>query len=136
MTKPTYLALDIGAVRIGVAIGSIMPFGRGALPAKEPELVLAHLRDIIRDEGIDGIVVGLPHVKSGDHTESYSLAQSWIERIKGAFADLPLYTVDEAYSSVEAEHQLVEEGIDIRHNKAKVDERAAELLLAQFLNQS
>ncbi len=135
MIAPTYLALDIGTVRIGVAVGSIMPFGRGALLAKEPELVLAHLRDIVRDEGIDEIVVGLPHVKSGDHTESYTLAEAWIDRLGEAFPDMPIHTVDEAYSSLEAEQQLAREGVDILHNKAKIDERAAELLLAQYLNQ-
>ena len=57
------LALDLGRARIGVAIddelGS-MAHARGVLDARDRPAWLAKLREIIADEGVGRIVVGLP----------------------------------------------------------------------------
>ncbi len=130
----TLLALDIGAKRIGLAVGSIVPFGRGTIDASSEDHVLAHLGQLIATEHVDGIVVGVPQVKSGDATESVQRAKVWGERIETAFS-LPVYYVDEAFSSRQAEAELRAQGVATEQDKGAVDERCAELILAQYLNE-
>ena len=134
MLQENYLALDIGAKRIGVALGSVIPFGKGVVEAGDQEAVLNELRKIITQNHITTIVVGVPRVKSGDVTQSQQLALDWIAKLEQIF-ELPVETVDESYSSLEAEDQLKSEKVDIKTEKWRIDERAAELILAQYLNE-
>ncbi len=129
------LALDIGEKRIGLAVGSLAAFGRGVLNVTSVEQVMDDLRTIITKENITALVVGLPYVKSGDVTPSHQLALQWIERLKSELA-LPIHTIDESLSSQAAEQQLRAEGIDTQAEKWRVDERSAELILHQFLNET
>ncbi len=129
-----YLALDIGAARIGVAVGSVVPAGRGTLDGHDEAAVLATLEKLIKDENITTLVVGVPRVKSGDITASQRLALDWVKKLQDEF-HLPVEMVDESYSSIEAESQLRKEGVDTHADKGKIDERAAELILAQFLSE-
>lgn len=133
MAQQNYLALDIGEKRIGVAVGSFVPFGRGVLDATQPE-VIQQIQDIIEKEAITTIIVGVPRVKSGDITASQQNALDWIERLRRV-VKIPVEAVDESYSSTEAENQLRHEKVDIRTNKGRVDERAAQLILAQYFEE-
>src|SRR6266511_3690903 len=116
MLQENYLALDIGAKRIGVAVGSVVPFGKGVVEADNQESTLDQLQKIIEENHITIIVVGIPRVKSGDITQSQPLALYWIATLKQAFG-LPVETVDESYSSLEAEDQLKSEKVDIKAEK-------------------
>lgn len=130
-----YLSLDIGEKRIGMAVGSVVPFGRGVIEVTNDQQVLDSLKNIVESEQITELVIGIPESAQETHSTSYQLAVSWIEKIKNHFS-LPIITVNEAYSSLEAERQLRAEGIDISSAKDKIDERAAMLLLQQYLNES
>ncbi len=134
MNVPCYLALDIGRRRIGVAVGTTMAFGRGALDARDPDAAMRRLSEIISKQAITDIVVGIPQTESGRPSESLATVNAWIDRMGQAF-DLPIHSVNEAYSSREAERQLRATGVDTRRAKDRVDERAAELLLEQYLAQ-
>lgn len=127
-----YLAFDIGSKRIGLALGSmgVTPYGCGVLDAQSPDWRQT-LGAIIDQHAVAGLVVGMPLVVSGDVTVSQGLARAWIRKL--AVYNLPITTVNEAYSSVEAERQLRAEGIDTITDKAAIDARAAVLLLEQFL---
>ncbi len=127
-----YLALDIGEARIGVAVGSVVPFGRGTLDSKEPQTVLARLKEVIAAENITSVVIGIPEVASGDVTPIAELALLWADAIRTNF-HLPVITVNEAYTSLAAERQLRAEGVDTKSFKHKIDERSAQLILSQYL---
>ncbi|HEY1074428.1 MAG TPA: Holliday junction resolvase RuvX [Patescibacteria group bacterium] len=132
MEHENYLALDIGEKRIGVAVGTVIPFGRGTVDATEPQAALNHIASIIREDHITALIVGIPHVRSGDVTASQAKAHEWIMRLKEMFS-LPIETVDEAYSSTQAERELRAMGVDTVKEKERIDERSAEIILAQYL---
>lgn len=132
MSQKTYLALDIGAKRIGLAVGSVIPFGRGYIDATDTNEAIEALKKRIIDDNITHIIIGIPRVRSGEVTESQKNALEWIERVKNSL-HLPVDTVDESYTSKEAENQLSHDKIDIQREKWRIDERAAEIILAQFL---
>lgn len=121
----TVLAFDFGLKRIGVAVG-------------EPELGTAHPLAAIAAPGFDAIeklvqewrpaalVVGLPVAEHGEHVLARRV-QRFARQLAGRFK-LPVETVDERYTSVEAESRL--RGAK---NKA-VDSVAAQLILEQYFH--
>lgn len=133
MSETVYLALDIGHKRIGLAAGSVMAFGRGWVSAEDLDQAFVYIRDLITTEGATALIVGIPEVKSGEITQSHQQALDWIERLKQF--GLPIQTVNEAYSSIEAERQLQEEGVDIREDKGRIDERSAMIILEHHLRE-
>jgi putative Holliday junction resolvase len=126
------LALDIGEKRIGVAVGSTIPFGRGVIDATDVKVALMKIKDIIATDEIQKIVIGLPQVKSGEVTASQKIVHEWRERLKFE-TDLPIELIDESYSSIAAESELRANHIDTKQEKWRIDERAAELILEQYL---
>lgn len=135
MTLENYLALDIGEKRIGVAVGSSIPFGRGIIDASDSSAVLDRIRDIVQSEEISKIIVGLPKVRSGEITQSQKIVYEWVDRLKSTIG-LPVELVDESYSSQEAESQLRAMYVDTKQEKWRIDERAAELILAQYFHET
>lgn len=133
MDGKVYLALDVGSKRIGLAVGSVMPFGRGVIGADDPKII-EKLADIIARELVEEIIIGLPEVKDKDISESYRQALYWKGRLEKQFS-LPVRAVNEAFSSRAAEQELRTHGVDTAKDKGRIDERSAELILAQYLSE-
>jgi putative transcription antitermination factor YqgF len=120
------LALDYGAARTGVAVsdatGTIArPFGvveRAASPAG-----LERIREIVRDEGVQRIVVGLPLTLRGEHGRQAAETERFVRVLREAVSE-PVETFDERFTTVLA----VEGG-----GAASEDARAAAHLLAGYL---
>lgn len=130
------LALDIGEVRVGVAVSD--PAGRVAspvcvLPAAE---VLSHARTFVRvleDWEPDVLVCGRPMTLAGEEGPQAEriIAQA---RAIAERCDLPLKFADERLSSAEAKRILREQGLNERSMRGKVDMVAASLFLQSWLD--
>lgn len=130
-----YLALDIGEKRIGVAVGEVAAFGRGWIAWTNEADFLRTIKTIIDNERVTKIVLGMPRVASGETTPQIARVATFADLLRRE-TSLPVVTIDETLTSREAEQQLRAEGIDIIHNKGAVDERAAQLILEQYLSES
>ena len=130
-----YLALDLGNRRIGLAVGGeegvpVVPAGhieRKTL-RQDMERVLA----AVRDRGAGAIVVGMPYSLSGETGVQAKLAEGFVRELHKQ-THLPVYTMDERYSSVEAEGLLRDSGAPTLQAKGDVDAMAAALILERFL---
>lgn len=130
------LALDIGEVRVGVAVSD--PAGRVAspvtvLPAQE---VLAHavtFRRVLEDWEPDLLVCGRPMTLAGEEGPQAARVREQAERIAAA-CGLPLEFEDERLSSAEAKRILREQGLSERAMRGKVDMVAASLFLQAWLD--
>lgn len=132
------LALDIGQVRIGLAISDAA--GRIATPLKvlPADAVLsngAEFRRILEDWEVERLVCGLPYTLSGEEGPQAASIRQKAQRIARA-CGLPLFFVDERMSSREAKRILREEGADERAMRGKVDMIAASLFLQVWLDSS
>jgi putative holliday junction resolvase len=120
------LALDYGAARTGVAVsdatGTIArPFGvveRAATSAG-----LERIREIVRDEGVQRIVVGLPLTLRGEHGRQATETDAFVRMLRDAVSE-PVETFDERFTTTLA----IEGG-----GAAPEDARAAAHLLAGYL---
>lgn len=130
------LALDIGEVRVGVAVSD--PAGRVAspvcvLPAAE---VLSHARTFVRvleDWEPDVLVCGRPMTLAGEEGPQAERIMAQARAIAER-CDLPLKFADERLSSAEAKRILREQGLNERSMRGKVDMVAASLFLQSWLD--
>lgn len=130
------LALDIGEVRVGVAVSD--PAGRVAspvcvLPAQE---VLAHavtFRRVLEDWEPELLVCGRPMTLAGEEGPQAARVREQAERVAAA-CGLPLEFEDERLSSAEAKRILREQGLGERAMRGKVDMVAASLFLQAWLD--
>lgn len=130
------LALDIGEVRVGVAVSD--PAGRVAspvcvLPAQE---VLAHavtFRRVLEDWEPELLVCGRPMTLAGEEGPQAARVREQAERVAAA-CGLPLEFEDERLSSAEAKRILRGQGLSERAMRGKVDMVAASLFLQAWLD--
>ncbi len=130
------LALDIGEVRVGIAVSD--PQGRVAspvcvLPAAE---VLAHastFRRVLEDWEPGCLVCGRPMTMAGEDGPQAQRIMEQGEKIARA-CGLPVHFVDERLSSAEAKRILREQGLSEKSMRGKVDMVAASLFLQSWLD--
>ena len=130
------LGLDVGEKRVGVALGD--PTGLLATPLTTIERrgSPSDADEILRiatEHNVGEIVVGMPLTLSGQvGTQAKKVA--WFTRLLAERTALPVRTVDERFSSVQAEKLLRAAGIVPSRNKARVDSAAAAVILQSFLD--
>ena len=95
------LALDYGSARTGVAVSD--PTGTVARPlcvveAAGSEAGLARLRELVRDESADRIVVGLPLTLRGARGEQAAETERFVGLLREA-VDVPVETFDERFTT-------------------------------------
>ena len=130
------LSLDVGEKRIGVALSD--PSGLLATPLTtvrsrgESSDVQAVLR-LADEHEVGEIIVGLPLSLSGRRGEQAQRVAQFTEAL-AQLTTLSVRSVDERYSSVEAERLLRESGTQPSRNKARVDAAAAAVILQSYLD--
>lgn len=120
------LALDYGRARTGVAVSD--PTGQVARPLCVVERAatqagLAALVDLVRDEGVERVVVGLPLTLKGERGEQARETERFIAELRRAI-DVPVDSFDERFTT-----DLVEQ----TRGSAAPDAQAAAHLLTTYL---
>lgn len=129
-------ALDLGAVRVGVAITDelgLMAHPRGALAAKPRPALLAALKELVAEEKIGRIVVGLPLDMRGTEGEAARRAREVAQAIADAtHCDVELF--DERLTTVQAQRALTASGVKGKKARARIDEASAVAILQAWLD--
>lgn len=136
MSSPL-IALDIGTVRIGMAIAD--PDTNIAMP-----LTTIHIRhsddpyreiaDIIAQHGSTRVVVGWPLELDGSEGAAIKRTKAFLQRLKAVAPNIKIARQDERLSSVAAENALQAMQTTGSQKKNKVDAIAASLILQMFLD--
>jgi putative Holliday junction resolvase len=136
--EPKLIALDLGELRIGLAVS-----GPGGMTLPAGHIVRSKLAEDVRqvilsaqERKAQGVVVGVPHNMAGKPDTAAKLARGFIRALRRAISDespLAVYEMDERYTSVEAEGLLREAGVQPSRDRASVDETAAMLILERYL---
>lgn len=120
----TFLAFDFGLKRTGVAVGNRLL--RTATPQPtiraEGAAVWGQIEARVREWQPDAIVVGIPFHPDGASHDNTARAQKFARQLRGRLR-LPVYEVDERYSTTEA----------LSQGAADPDAGAACIILEQFL---
>jgi putative holliday junction resolvase len=123
------LALDYGRARTGVAVSD--PTGLVARPLcvverAATEAGMARLVELVREEGVERVVVGLPLTLRGEHGEQAEETQRFVQSLRSAL-DVPVESFDERFTTDLA---------DQSGTRAPRDAAAAAHLLSSYLTRS
>lgn len=129
------LGIDFGTKRVGLAISD--PTGTLASPYKTivrttRDALFDELVEIIHNEGVQAVVVGLPLSLDGDDTLTTRQARNFAESLARRI-EQPVHLMDERLSSAEAEHELRAAGMKRRKKKMALDQQAATIILRSWL---
>lgn len=131
------IGVDLGARRIGVAVSDTD--GLVASPIEVLERTGSHRSDHRRLVGLAEeweagvIVVGVPFSLDGTVGPAAAAVLDEIEELRQA-TSLDVETVDERFTTVEAERRLRSGGVDARRGRRVVDMVAASVLLQAWLD--
>ncbi len=131
------MALDIGEVRVGVAVSD--PAERVAspvcvLPAAEVLAGAKSFRRVLEDWEPELFVCGLPLTLAGEEGPQAERIRANAAAISEA-AGIPHVFADERLSSAEAKRSLREKGLSEKDMRGKVDMIAASLFLQSWLDE-
>jgi putative Holliday junction resolvase len=129
------LGLDLGDVRIGVAIsddGRRMAVPIGTIRTGAPQDVRA-IADLVAVHGVTLVVVGHPLLLSGEVGERAHLAERFAEALR-AILSVEVLLQDERLSTAEAERALRDAGASGRDRRRAVDRSAATVILQAWLD--
>jgi putative pre-16S rRNA nuclease len=133
--KGKVLALDLGEVRIGVAVSD--PQRTLALPAGTIKAAggvddLKAVARLVKETEAVEVVVGLPLSMSGERGPAAHKAEEFAEGLR-LMLKVPVHLQDERLSTVEAERGLREAGVSGRERRRVVDQAAATVVLEAYL---
>ena len=129
------LGVDYGDSRIGLAISDLnkiiaSPFktikNEGIHQLKE------EFKNIIIDNEIEDIVLGLPISLSGKETKQTVKVRVFFKFLEDF--NVPVHMQDERLSSLSAKKSLIEQKVKTGHNKHLIDSTAAAIFLQQFID--
>ena len=130
------LGIDYGERRIGLALSD--PLGIIAKPLKVIDRKItpdykSEIIEIIDEKEVVEIIVGLPVTMKGNYSGQTKAVQKFIDEISG-ICNIPVTEIDERFSSIAAKKSLHEQGVKTGHEKGRVDETAAAIILQEFLD--
>ena len=129
--------MDLGERRIGLAVSNqegtlVLPVGHLERDRLQTDIQRVLASAIERD--VQGIVVGIPYSLDGSEGAQARRARRFVNSLRSQ-TTLPVYTVDERFTSVEAEGMMREAGRQPSHERGAVDAAAAALILQRYLDQ-
>jgi putative Holliday junction resolvase len=137
VTRGRYLGIDVGAVRVGVAVCD--PDGVLATPlVTVPRDAgggsdLRAIAGLVAEHEAVGVVVGLPRTLAGREGPAAEAARAFAAALAGVL-DVPVELSDERLTTVVATQQLRERGVKGRKQRAVVDQAAAVAILQGWLD--
>ena len=130
------LAIDHGTKRMGIAVSDELKMIAQPLEfilAEPFAEFLARLKELIREKQVELIVVGMPRNMDGSYGPAALMVQDFVAVLKTA-VPIPIQTLDERLTSVQANRFLLEGNVRREKRKEKVDKAAAAILLQSYLD--
>lgn len=130
--KRTFLSLDVGEKRIGVALGDDAV--RIAIPYTTIEVdgtEVQQIARIITSNDVATVVVGYPRNQSGEATAQTVYAENFAKKLDDIAEKIEFQ--DESLTSVLAEQRL--KSLGKPYSKGDIDARAASIILQDYLEQ-
>ncbi|MFB5678712.1 Holliday junction resolvase RuvX [Paenibacillus terreus] len=130
------MGLDYGDRRIGVAISDAFGWtaqGFEVIERRKDESEYGKIAELVRDNGVSEIVVGLPKNMNGTVGPRGEIAMAFAEKLR-ELLNIPVHLWDERLTTVAAERTLLEADVSRKKRKQVVDKMAASLILQNYLD--
>lgn len=132
-----WLGIDYGEVRVGIAISDPLGFTARGIETirwngENFDRLTDRICELIKQNGVDGLVVGIPRRTDGKPGVSEQKARELADLLHEKTGIEPELR-DERYTTVLAGRVMREVGIGRDRRKAVVDQIAAEIILQEYL---
>jgi putative Holliday junction resolvase len=131
------MALDVGDVRIGVAVSDTMGIIANPLltytRTKDEAADISYLTSLAREKDVDLIVSGLPLSLSGTDSIQTGKVRDFVAKV-AEHCGLDTKFVDERLTTAAAERVLIEGNVRRENRKKYIDKVAATIILQTYLD--
>ncbi|MGC9668571.1 Holliday junction resolvase RuvX [Planosporangium sp. 12N6] len=142
MNRGRRIGVDVGTVRIGVAICDpdgilatpLATVPRDVTQRDDPPSDMVEIARLVREHEIVEIIVGLPVNLAGKEGPAAVAIRKYVEILKTVVDSVPVLFTDERMSTVAAARRLSERGVRGRRQRAVVDQAAAVEILQTWLD--
>ncbi len=137
-TGKKLLGLDFGEKKVGT---SFLLVGSDPFPLLGPQIFRnaqfqLNLNELIDEEAIDCLIVGIPYLTDGQKTSTTTKAKNFVQHLFSAHPQLELYEQDETLSTFEAKDRMKNSArFDFKVDLKRLDSMAASIILEDFLSQ-
>lgn len=132
------MGIDYGDSRVGIAISDSLGITAQGLETihhkGNDKIVLKRLEEIINDNDVDTIVIGMPYKLNGDSADRVDITKNFIHKLKCKFNKIKIEEVDERLTTVAAHRTMNDLGIKNKNKKNIVDTISAVYILEMYMN--
>jgi putative Holliday junction resolvase len=132
------LAIDYGQKYTGLSNYKVdidpMILMYGRLKYESDEALAKEIADIVQDEFIDIVILGIPRFTDGRESTMTKTIKAFGETLK-KHLKIPLYYIDETLTTFEAEERMKNDPrFNFKVDLSKIDALSATIILEQFVN--
>lgn len=131
------MALDVGDVRIGIAVSDLMGIIANPLETYTRkgnlEVDAKYIADLAKSKEVTLFVSGLPLGLKGQENEQTAKTREFIDVLKSV-CDIPIEYLDERFTTMSAERVLIEGNVRRENRKKVIDKVAATIILQNYLD--
>jgi putative Holliday junction resolvase len=121
------LGIDYGTKRIGLALSDESHLIAGEFKILSPKDFFEQIEEVVKDQDVGEIVIGLPLNMSGQDSEKTVEARAFGEKLEHLL-NLPVHLMDERLSSSMAQ--------TISGSDTSLDSLAAQIILQNYLDKN
>ncbi|MEA2564807.1 MAG: putative pre6S rRNA nuclease [Acidobacteriota bacterium] len=132
------LAVDVGSVRVGVALSDPAPILATPLVTLSRDersgSDLDRLSELVAEHEVVEVVVGLPRTLAARHGAAAESAYAYATDLARRIAPVPVRLADERLTTVTASRMLSKQGVKGKRQRAVVDQAAAVEILQSWID--
>lgn len=131
------MSVDYGDSRVGTALSDILGFsahGLKTIPNRVYSKMIESLKEIICQNQVETVVVGLPKNMDGSLGFRAEITKSFVDDMKQILPDVDFVFWDERLTTVEAANYLNFTNTRGKARKEVIDTLAAEIILQSYLD--
>ena len=131
------IGLDLGTKTLGIAKSDVLGFVHGVetfrFPPKQYIVARQHVLDVVKQVGTKEIALGYPLHLSGNQSEMSETVLRFKEDLLKMDPELDIHLVDERLTSVTANQNISDRGMNHQQRKDNVDKIAACIILDTYI---
>ncbi|MCM1289239.1 MAG: Holliday junction resolvase RuvX [Corallococcus sp.] len=131
------MALDVGDVRIGVAVSDLTGIIANPLETYTRKGILSedakYIADLAKNNDVELFVSGLPLGLDGKENDQTEKTRLFVEELLKC-SDIPVKYMDERFTTLSAERVLIQGNVRREKRKKVIDKVAATIILQNYLD--
>ncbi|MBQ8873104.1 MAG: Holliday junction resolvase RuvX [Clostridia bacterium] len=132
------MSLDVGDVRIGIAVSDLMGVIANPLETYTRkgnlEVDAKYIVDLAKSKEVSLFISGLPLGLNGQENEQTTKTRLFINELTRQ-CDIPVKYMDERFTTLSAERVLIQGNVRRENRKKVIDKVAATIILQNYLDQ-